>query len=168
AAHVGWCADVAPGASESHSEIRHAVLKRGRLTAVLVIALEHRSLVDVVVLQRDELAVLRGAEPHALLGAGAMAGRLEGHLAAENQLDRLAQLSGGGDGERAVRPWPELAPEAGADEPGDDADILFGQPEHLRENAPHVEDALRLFVDRENRAVPHRGRALQLDRVVGL
>src|ERR1700732_3458920 len=41
AAHVGWCADVAPGASELYSKVRHAVMKRGRFTAILVIVLEH-------------------------------------------------------------------------------------------------------------------------------
>ena len=68
-------ADVALRAAERHAQIRHAVLERRRLAAVFVIVVEHRRVVDVVVLERDELAVGRGAEPHALLGARTMARR---------------------------------------------------------------------------------------------
>ena len=56
--------------------------------------------VDVVVLERDELAVGRGAQPHALLGAGPMADRLEHHLAADDELHRLAELPRRRGGER--------------------------------------------------------------------
>ena len=48
-----------------------------------------------------------------------------------------------------MRPWPKLAAETRADELGDDADVLFRQTEHLREHAPHVEDGLRLLVERQ-------------------
>jgi hypothetical protein len=45
--------------------------------------------VDVIVLERDELALRCGAEPHTLLSERAMTGCLERHLAAEHELDRL-------------------------------------------------------------------------------
>ena len=67
AAHGGRRADVAPGAAERHAQVGHAVLERRRLAAVFVVVVEDRRVVDVVVLERDELAVGRGAEPHALL-----------------------------------------------------------------------------------------------------
>ena len=67
-------------------------MERRRLAAVLVVLVEHRPVVDVVVLERDELAVGRRAEPHSLLGARPMADGLEHHLAADHELDRLAQL----------------------------------------------------------------------------
>ena len=125
-------------------------------------------MVDVVVLERDELAVRRGAEPHALLGARAMADRLEHHLAADDELDRLAELPRRRGGERTMRPRPQLAAETRADELGDDADVLLRQAEHLREHAPQVDDALRRLVERQRRAVPDRGRRVQLDGVVRL
>ena len=90
AAHVGWCADVAPRASEFHAQIRHAVMERRRFTAILVIVVEDDAVVDVIVLERDELSLRRGAEAHPLLGAGTMTDRLEHHLAAEHELDRFA------------------------------------------------------------------------------
>ena len=78
------------GASEMHPQVGHAVMERRRFTAILVILLEHRPLIDVVVLERDEFALGCGAQPHALLRVRAMTGRLERHLAAEHELDRLA------------------------------------------------------------------------------
>ena len=125
-------------------------------------------MVHVVVLQRDELAVGRRAEAHALLGARPMPGRLEHHLAADHELHRPAELPRRRGGERAVRPWPELAAEARAQEPGDDANVLLRQPEHLREDAPEIEDPLRPLVERQRRPIPDRGRRVQLDGVVGL
>ena len=92
-----------------------------------------------------------------------MADRLEHHLAAEHELDRLAELPRRRGGERAMRPGPQLAAETRADELRDDADVLFRQAEHLREHAPQVDDALRLLVERQHRAVPDRGRRVQLD-----
>ena len=35
------CADVAPGASERHAEVGHAVLERRRLAAIFVVGVEH-------------------------------------------------------------------------------------------------------------------------------
>ena len=95
-----------------------------------------------------------------------MTDRLEHHLAAEHELDRFAQLPRRRDRERTVGPWPQLAAETGAEKLGDDAHILFRQAEHLRQHAAQVDDALRLFVDRQLVAVPDRGRRLQLDWVV--
>ena len=125
-------------------------------------------MIDVVVLERDELAVRCRAEPHTLLGAGAMTGRLERHLAAEHELDRLAYLPRRRHRQRTMRPRPKFAAETRANKLGDDAHVLFRQTEHLREHAAHVEDPLRLLVDRQLVAVPHRGRPLQLDGIVRL
>jgi hypothetical protein len=66
---------------------------------------------------------------------GAMTDRLEHHLAADHELDRLAQLPRRRGGERTMRPRPKLAAETRADELRDDADVLFRQAEHLREHA---------------------------------
>ena len=110
-------------------------MERRRFTAVLVVIVEHRPVVNVVVLERDELAFRRGAEPHSLLRPRTMTCRLEHHLAAEHKLDRFAQLPRRRDGERAMRPRPKLAAETRANKLGDDADVLFRQAEHLREYA---------------------------------
>ena len=125
-------------------------------------------MVDVVVLERDEFAVRRRAKPHALLRARPVTDRLEHHLAAEHEFHRLAQLPRRRGGERTLRPWKQLAAETRADELGDDADVLFRQAEHLREHAPEVDDSLRRVVQRQCRAVPDRGRRVQLDRIVRL
>src|SRR5437667_8017 len=84
ATHVGRRPEVASGAAEFYPQVRHAVLEGRRLTAILVIVVKHRPVIAVVVLKRDELALRRRAEPHALLGAGAMTDRLKHHLAAEH------------------------------------------------------------------------------------
>ena len=68
-------------------------------------------MVDVIVLERDELAVGSGAEPHTLLRAGAMTDRLEHHLATEHELDRLAQLFRRRDRKRTMRPREKFAAE---------------------------------------------------------
>src|SRR5205807_5592053 len=120
---------------------------------------------DIVVLQRDQLPVGGCAQPHALLCAGAMTDRLEHHLAADHELDRLAQLPRRRGGERTVRPWPQLASKARTEKLRDDADILSWQAEHLREHAPEVEYPLPRFVQRQCRSVPDCGRRVQLDGV---
>ena len=135
-------------------------MERRRFTAILVVVIEHRPVIDVIVLERDELALGRGAEPHPLLGARSMTGRLEHHLAAEHELDWLAKLPRRCRRERTMRPWPKLAAEPRANELGDDAHVLFRQTEHLRQHAPHVEDRLRFLVNRQHRAIPDRGRPL--------
>src|SRR5215468_2890992 len=89
-AHVGRCADVAPGPSEMHPQVWRAVMKRRRFTAILLVNLEDRAVTDVIVFEREKLAFRRRAEPHPLLGAGAMTSRLKRHLATEDELDRLA------------------------------------------------------------------------------
>ena len=48
-----------------------------------------------------------------------------------------------------MRPWPKLAAETRANKLGDDAHVLFRQTEHLREHAAHIEDALRLLIERQ-------------------
>ena len=97
-----------------------------------------------------------------------MTDRLEHHLAADHELDRLAELPRRRGGERTMRPRPQLAAETRANEPGDDADVLLRQPEHLREHAPEVEDPLRPLVQGQRRAIPDRGRRVQLEGVVRL
>src|SRR5438552_4581861 len=143
-------------------------MERRRLAAVFVIISEACVLVDVIMLERDEFSIRRSAEPHTLLSARTMTDRLEHHLAAEDEFDRLAQLPRRRDRERTMRPWPELAAETGPDKFGDDADVLFWQAEHLREYAPKVEDRLRFLVDRQHLTIPDRSRPLQLDGIVRL
>ena len=123
---------------------------------------------DVIVLKRDELAFRCRAEPDTLLSVGAMTGTLERHLSAKHELDRFAYLTRRRHRQRTMCPRPKFAAETGANKLGDDAHVLFRQPEHLREHTAHVEDALRFLVDRQLVAVPHRGCSLQLDRNVRL
>ncbi len=73
-----------------HPQVWRTVVERRRFTAILVVILEHRAVVDVIVVERDELAFRCGAEPDPLLSMGAMARRLERHLPAEHELDRFA------------------------------------------------------------------------------
>ena len=75
AAHVGGCADISPGAAEGHAQIGNAVMVVRGFAAVLVISVGHRHVVDVIVLQRHELAVARRAQANALLSARADARR---------------------------------------------------------------------------------------------
>ena len=69
AAHVGGRADVAPARPKCDAQVRHAVMERRRFAAVFVVVVEHRPVIDVIVLERDELAVLCRAEAHTLLRA---------------------------------------------------------------------------------------------------
>src|SRR5947209_11383903 len=114
-------------------------------------------MVDVIVLERHELAFGCGAQPHALLGAGAMTDRLKHHLATEHELNRFAKLPRRCGGERTMCPWPKFTAETRANEFGNDADVFFRQTEHLCENSPEVEDALRFLIERQQRAIPDRG-----------
>src|SRR5207248_2314966 len=113
-AHVSRCADVASCAAEAHAQVGHAVMERRRLAAVFVVIVEHGHVIDIIVLQRYELAVARGAEANTLLSARPMADRLEHHLATDDQLHRSAYLPGRGDGKRNVRPRIKLAAESRA------------------------------------------------------
>ena len=65
-------------------------MERRGFTAVLVVMVDHRHMVDVIVLQREELALTRCAHADALLRACAMPDGLEHHLAADDQLHRFA------------------------------------------------------------------------------
>ena len=47
-------------------------MERRGFAAVLVISVEHRQVVDVIVLKRHELALARGAEANTLLSARPM------------------------------------------------------------------------------------------------
>src|SRR5205807_8581466 len=65
-------ADVSASAAPVDTKIWHAVEVRRSLTAVFVITAEDIQVVEIVLPQRYELAFIRGAEAHALLGARAM------------------------------------------------------------------------------------------------
>src|SRR4249919_2271700 len=67
-----------------------------------------------------------------------------------------------------MRPGPKLAPETGANKSRDNPHIFFRQPEHLRDHALHIEDALRLLVDGQLVSAPYCRSRLKLDWVVGL
>ena len=82
-----------------------------RFTAILVVLLEYRPLIDVIVLKRDELAFRCRAEPDALLSAGAMTGTLERHLPAKHELDRFAYLTRRRHRQRTMCPRPKFAAE---------------------------------------------------------
>ncbi len=62
--------------------------------AVLADVVELGGVVAVVLLEGEQLAVRRGAEAHALLGAGAMAYVGEHHLAGDDELDGAIELTG--------------------------------------------------------------------------
>ena len=81
-------------------------MERRRFTAVLVVVIEHRPVINIIVLQRDELAFAGGAEPDSLLSVRAMTDRLEHHLAAEHEFDWLAKLPRRSGRERTMRPRP--------------------------------------------------------------
>ena len=137
------CANIATGAAKRNAQVRHAVKVGRGLATVLVIIIEDCLVEDVIVLQRDELAVRGRAQPHALLRSGTMPNRLEHHFAAHDDFDGLSELSRRRDRQRTMGPRPQLAAETRADEFGDDADVLFRQTEHLREHALKVNDPLR-------------------------
>src|SRR5882724_10636247 len=65
-----------------------------------------------------------------------------------------------------MRPWPEFAPESGADELRNHAHVFFRQSKHLCENAAEIKDGLRFFVDRQHLAIPHCDGSLQFNGVV--
>ena len=69
---------------------------------------------------------------------------------------------------RTMRPRPELAAETRADKLGDDAHVFLRQSKHLREDAAKIEDALRLFVNRQHLAIPDCDGRLQFDGIVRL
>jgi hypothetical protein len=73
-----------------------------------------------------------GAEADALLGARAVSGVREHHVAREHELDGAIELARGHGAQRGVRPGEELAAEAGADEARDDVDVFLGDAEDLR------------------------------------
>src|SRR5262249_40176683 len=125
-----------------------------------------RAGVNVIVLQRDKLAIGSGAKAHALLRAGAMADGLKHHLATDDELDGLAKLSCRGGCQRTVGPRKQFAAKAGTDEFCDDTNIFLRQSEHLGKHALQVEDALRRFVERKLRAFPNRGGGMQLEGIV--
>ena len=65
-------------------------MERSGFTAVLVVMVDHRKVVDVVVLERNELALSRCPQPQTLLGACAMPDSLKHHLATDDELYRFA------------------------------------------------------------------------------
>src|SRR5262245_37694381 len=111
AAHIGAAADVSLRAAERNAQVRYAVMKRSRLAAIFMVRVEHRPLIDVIVLQRDQFALWRCADTDALLGARPMTDGVEHHLAGEYQSHRPAELPRCSGGERTQRPWPQFAAE---------------------------------------------------------
>src|SRR3954467_2889803 len=107
-----------------------------------MIIIADRVIENVVVLERDELALRGRARAPALLCSGTMANRLEHHFAADHDFDGLSKLSRRRGGERAMGPRPQLATKTRADEFRDHADVFLRQPEHLREDVPGIEDRL--------------------------
>src|SRR5205807_7592885 len=71
------------------SDLGNAVMERRGFTAVLVVIVDHRHVVDVVVLQREELALTRCAQADTLLRACAMPDGLEHHLRSEEHTSEL-------------------------------------------------------------------------------
>ena len=106
---------------------------------------------NIIMLERDQLAVGGSAEAHALLRARTMTDCLEHHFAADDELDRLAELPRCRRSQRAVRPWPQLTAKARAQEFGNHANALLRQAEHLREYAAQVKHSLRCLVKRQRR-----------------
>src|SRR5438552_2242261 len=115
-------------------------MERRGFAAVFVIVIEDCLLADVIMLERDELAVGGCAQPHALLGAGTMADRLEHHLAGDHYFDGLSELPCGRGRERAMAPRPQLAAEARTEEFRDDAHVFLRQAEHLRQHTSGIEN----------------------------
>ena len=89
-AHRSRRTNIAPGASEGDSKVRHAVEEGRRFTAIFVIVVEHCLMANVVVLERNEFAVRARAQSHALLRARAMADGLEHHFATDHDFHRLS------------------------------------------------------------------------------
>ena len=104
----------------------------------------------------------------ALLRVGAVADRLEHHLAAEDEFDGPPELPCRRRGQWTLRPGEQLAAEAGTDELADDANVFARQGEHLRQYALEIDDALRGFVERQLRAFPDRSRSMRFERILRL
>src|SRR5689334_4690504 len=116
---------------------------------------KHRPRVNVIMVQRHELALACGAQANALLCQRAMADRMEHHLASEHQPHWPTDLSRSGCGKRTQRPRPQLASKTRAHELCDHTHLLDRQAEHLREHTPQVDHSLRRFVQRETLAFPY-------------
>src|SRR5207247_9852950 len=110
------------------------------LATVLVIIIGDCLVQDVIVLQRDEVAVRGHAQPHALLRSGPMPNRLEHHFAAHDDFDGLSELSRRRDRERTMGPRPQLAAEARTEEFRDAADVFLWPAEHLPAPMSRVEN----------------------------
>ena len=122
----------------------------GRFAAVFMMSVEHRPRVDVIVLQRDELAVLHSAESQALLGARTMADRLKHHLPADDGFHRPAQLP------RRPRPRAgQMCPRVTVPPNPEPTNLVMmlhvflWQAEHFRQHAClQIADSLRRFIQR--------------------
>src|SRR5262249_9160526 len=97
-AHIPCAADVSFSAAKGHTQIGHAVLESSRFTTILVMGIQHRPRVDIIVLQRDQFSLPRGAETHTLSGKWPMADSVERQFAREHQPYWPACLSGSGRG----------------------------------------------------------------------
>ena len=116
--------------------------------AVFVIIVAHRHVIDVVVHERDQLAVPGCAEPNTLLSTRPVPDRLEHHLAADDQLHRLSELPGRCCGKRNMGPGIELAAEARAQELRNDSHVLSSKAEHLCQHTARVNHSLRRVIQR--------------------
>ena len=83
-----------------------------------------------------------------------------------NLTGRLSLTRGDG-AESRVRPGEELAAEAGADEAGDDLDVLRREAEDRGHDIVVVDDALGALVEGDARAMPDGGGGVHLHGVVG-
>src|SRR4051812_27682728 len=72
AAHIGPAADVSPGAAKGHPQIGHTVLECRAFAAAFMMSIEDRPCVDVIVLQRNQLAFRCRSQADALLCARPM------------------------------------------------------------------------------------------------
>ncbi len=125
-------------------------------------------MVAVVLLDGDELALGGGAQSDALLGTWSMADVREHHLAGERELDGPVELACSHRSQCRVRPREELAAKAGANEAGDDLDVLLGDAQDLGHDIAVVDNALRGLVERECFAIPDSDRGVHLHGIVRL
>src|SRR6185503_837679 len=66
-AHVRSAADVSLGAPKGDAQIRHTILERRALAAILVMSVKYRTRVDVIMVQRQQLAFARSTQSNPLL-----------------------------------------------------------------------------------------------------
>src|ERR1043165_3267602 len=103
--------------------------------------------------QREEMAFVIAAEPHALDRLRPVAVGGEHLLALEDELDRPTDDAGGHRGERDMRPGIALAAKPAADKRTDRTHLLGLEAEQFGERIARVRDALGCAVDGQALAV---------------